>query len=47
MAGATAIAVGTATFNNPYATVEIIDGIQQYMAENHIASIDKIRGIID
>lgn len=47
MAGATAIAVGTATFNNPYATVEIIDGIQQYMAENHIDSIDKIRGIID
>lgn len=47
MAGATAVAVGTATFNNPYATVEIIDGIQKYMAENHIASIDEIRGIID
>lgn len=36
MAGATAIAVGTANFNNPYATVEIIDGIQKFLLENHI-----------
>ena len=28
MAGATAVAVGTANFHNPYATVEIIKGIQ-------------------
>lgn len=47
MAGATAVAVGTANFNNPYATIEIIEGIQKYMTENHIASIDEIRGIID
>lgn len=47
MAGATAVAVGTANFSNPYATIEIIEGIQKYMSENHIASIDEIRGIID
>lgn len=46
MAGATAIAVGTANFNNPYATVEIIDGIQKFLLENHIASINEIKGII-
>lgn len=47
MAGATAVAVGTANFSNPYATIEIIEGIRKYMSENHIASIDAIRGIID
>lgn len=47
MAGATAVAVGTANFSNPYATIEIIEGIQKYMSENHIASIDEIRGIVD
>lgn len=47
MAGATAVAVGTANFSNPYATIEIIEGIRKYMSENHIASIDEIRGIID
>lgn len=47
MAGANAIAVGTANFNNPYATVEIIEGIQKYMIANNISSIEEIRGIID
>lgn len=47
MAGATVIAVGTANFNNPYATVEIIKGISKYMKENRIGSIREIRGIID
>ncbi len=47
MAGATAVAVGTANFSNPYATIEIIEGIRKYMTEHHIASIDEIRGIVD
>lgn len=47
MAGATAVAVGTANFYNPYATVEIINGIQKYMKENQICSLDEIRGCID
>lgn len=46
MVGAHAVAVGTANFNNPYATMEIIDGIQKYMTENHIHSLNEIRGII-
>ena len=47
MAGAEAVAVGTANFHNPYATVEIIDGIRQYMIENRISSLEEIRGCID
>lgn len=47
MAGAAAVAVGTANFHNPYAMVEIIEGIRGYMEENNIASLDRIRGIID
>lgn len=41
------VAVGTANFHNPYATVEIIDGIRQYMKENKISSLEEIRGCID
>ena len=40
MAGATAVAVGTANFHNPYATTEIIRGIEEYMAENKINDIN-------
>lgn len=47
MAGAEAVAVGTANFHNPYATVEIIDGIRQYMKEKKISSLEEIRGCID
>lgn len=47
MAGAEAVAVGTANFHNPYATVEIIDGIEQYMKENRISSLEEIRGCME
>lgn len=46
MAGATAVAVGTANFNNPYATIEIIDGIQKYMEANHIDDIHELIGCV-
>lgn len=39
IAGATAIQVGTANFVNPNATMEIIDGIEAFMLENHIRTI--------
>ena len=39
LAGATAVAVGTANFHNPYATVEVIDGIAAYMEKNVIEDI--------
>ena len=46
MAGATAIAVGTANFNNPYATVMIEEGIEQYLMENHICDIKELIGCV-
>ncbi len=46
MAGATMVAVGTANFANPYATVEIAEGIEKFMKDNGINSLDEIRGII-
>lgn len=46
MAGATLVAVGTANFMNPYATIEIIDGLQQWVIENDVENLSTIRGII-
>ncbi len=46
MAGATAIAVGAANFHNPYATVEIVEGIERYMTEQGIKDLSEIRGIV-
>ena len=47
MAGATAVAVGTANFINPNATIEIIDGILEFMKDNNIKDINEIIGCID
>ena len=47
MAGATAVAVGTANFMNPYATVEVVKGIEEYMKKYNVKDISDIRGIID
>ncbi len=46
MAGATAIAVGTANFNNPYATIDVLNGITEYMEKNRVKDLSEIRGII-
>ncbi len=46
MAGATAVSVGTSNFNNPTATIEIIEGIEDFMRKNGINSLDEIRGCV-
>lgn len=46
MAGATMVAVGTANFNNPNATIEIIDGISDYMKRTGINDISEIIGCV-
>lgn len=46
MAGASAVAVGTANFRNPYATMEVIAGIEDYMRKNGIEDIHDIIGIV-
>ncbi|SHE48587.1 dihydroorotate oxidase B, catalytic subunit [Caloramator proteoclasticus DSM 10124] len=46
MAGAYLIQIGTANFINPRASIEIIEGIEKFMIEQNIKSLDEIRGII-
>ena len=47
MAGATAVGVGMANFTNPIVTMEILDGINQFMDRYQINNIADIRGIIE
>lgn len=44
IAGATAVAVGTANFVNPKSTIEVIDGIEQYLKRKEINDVKKIIG---
>lgn len=44
LAGATAVAVGTANFVNPRATIEILDGIMGYMNDEKVEDINLLRG---
>lgn len=46
MAGATAVAVGTANFNDPEITGKIIRGIEGYMKDNDISDLSEIRGCV-
>lgn len=46
LAGATAISVGTANFNNPTATTDILDGIKSYMAEYEVSDINELIGAV-
>ena len=47
MAGATMVAVGTANFFNPYATSEIIDGLENYVKKENLSGIQDIIGIVN
>ncbi len=47
MAGATMVAVGTANFFNPYATSEIIDGLEDYVKKENLSGIQDIIGIVN
>lgn len=46
MAGATAVAVGAMNFINPYATVEVADGIEAFMKAHDIEDINEIIGCV-
>ena len=46
MAGARAVAVGMMNFRNPFATLEIIDGIEKYMLKNGIGDTGEITGCV-
>jgi dihydroorotate dehydrogenase (NAD+) catalytic subunit len=44
IAGATAIAIGTASFIDPGCAIQIIEGIKQYCARNNISNIKELVG---
>lgn len=46
LAGATGIAVGAMNFVNPYTTVEVADGIADYMKTYGLESLDEIIGTV-
>ena len=47
MAGASAVAVGAANFINPYATQEIITGIEDFMRQEHVMDIKELVGCVN
>lgn len=46
LAGASAVAVGTAIFADPYAPVKVIDGINEYLDRNGCKSVTEIIGAV-
>lgn len=46
LAGATAVSVGTANFRNPAVTMEIVEGIQEYMEQYGVADINELIGAV-
>ena len=46
LAGATAVAVGTANFMNPYATMDVVKGIEAYMKRHNVEDINQLIGIV-
>lgn len=46
LAGATAVAVGTANFRNPMATIECVKGIEEYMRRHEVEEIKDLVGMV-
>lgn len=46
LAGASMVAVGAANFSNPYATMEVIGGIEDYMRNNGVDDIKELIGAV-
>ena len=46
LAGATAVSVGTANFNNPNTTIEVVEGIEDYMIRHNVEDINDLIGIV-
>lgn len=43
LAGATAVAVGTANFVNPQAALEVVEGIREYLKDKEIPDVNSLR----
>ncbi len=46
LAGATAVAVGAMNFVNPYATVEVVEGIEKYMVQTGVEDVNALIGAV-
>ena len=46
LAGATAVSVGTSNFHNPYTTIEVVAGIEDYMRRHKVEDINDLIGIV-
>ncbi len=46
LAGATAVAVGTATFVNPTAVTDVVTGLEKYLTENGIEDVNELVGAV-
>ena len=46
LAGATAVSVGTANFNNPHTTIDVIEGIEDYMKRHNVEDINSLIGLV-
>jgi dihydroorotate dehydrogenase (NAD+) catalytic subunit len=47
IAGASAVAVGTANFINPRASLDVVDGIQEYLERHELGSIAELVGSLE
>lgn len=47
LAGATGVAVGAANFHNPSATIDVLEGMEEYAARHHLGSITEIVGAVE
>lgn len=47
IAGATAVQIGTANFINPRTTTDVVDGIENFLAQKSIASVTDIIGTLE
>lgn len=47
LAGASAVAVGTANFVNPHATIDVIDGIIAYCEEQGVSDVNELIGALE
>ncbi len=46
LAGATAVSVGTANFSNPNTTLEVVDGIEDYMRRHQVEDVKDLIGLV-
>ena len=47
LAGASAVSVGAMNFVNPYATVEIVEGIEDYMKRTGVSDVKELIGAVE